>query len=264
MDLGLKGKLALVTGSSEGIGRAVAEELLREGARVIVTGRSEAKLEVARAKLASLGELHVVGSDLATSEGATALVRSVAEVGDLDILVNNVGFFEVRPFVETTDEQWQSMLEINLMSGVRLARAFLPTMLERGEGRVVFVSSEQANRPNPEMLHYAVAKTAQVALSRGLAELTRSTRVTVNSVIVAPTWTEGVETFLEPVASGLGRSVEEMRSAYFDGDGYSSLIRRFAEPSEIAAEIAFLCSARASAINGAARRVDGGVVRSLF
>jgi len=150
------------------------------------------------------------------------------------------------------------------MSGVRLTRALFPGMLSRNWGRVVFIASEQSAKPNPDMLHYAMSKTAQVAVARGLAELTKGTRVTVNSVLVAPTWSEGVETFLEKMAPAAGKTVAEMRTAYFDGPGASSLLQRWATPEEIAAQVVFLCSERASAVNGAAQRVDGGIVRSLF
>jgi NAD(P)-dependent dehydrogenase (short-subunit alcohol dehydrogenase family) len=150
------------------------------------------------------------------------------------------------------------------MSGVRLTRGLLPGMLERNWGRVVFVASEQSVKPNPDMLHYATTKTAQVSLARGLAELTRGSRVTVNSALVAPTWSEGVEIFLGGIAAETGKTVDEMRSAYFETTGAASLLQRWATPAEIAAQIVFLCSERASAINGAAQRVDGGIVRSLF
>jgi NAD(P)-dependent dehydrogenase (short-subunit alcohol dehydrogenase family) len=150
------------------------------------------------------------------------------------------------------------------MSGVRLTRALFPGMLERDWGRIVFIASEQSVKPNPDMLHYAMSKTAQVSIARGLAELTRGTGVTVNSVLVAPTWSEGVEVFLEKMAPAAGKTVGEMRTAYFDGPGATSLLQRWAEPREIAAQVAFLCSERASAINGAAQRADGGIVRSLF
>ena len=156
------------------------------------------------------------------------------------------------------------MFELNVMSGVRLARALMPGMLERNWGRIVFVASDQSVKPNTGMAHYAMSKAAQVSIARSLAELTKGTRVTVNSALVAPTWSEGVEVFLQKIAPGLGKTVDEMRSAYFETTGASSLLQRWAEPQEIAAQIAFLCSERASAINGAAQRVDGGIVRSLF
>ena len=264
MDLKIKGRLALVTGSTMGIGRATAETLAAEGARVIVNGRNEAAVKDTVAALSRHGEAHGVAADLATTSGAQKVIDASARIGPVDILVNNVGFFEVKEFAEISDQGWLDMFELNVMSGVRLTRALLPGMLQRNWGRVVFISSEQSARPNPSMLHYAMSKTAQVSIARGLAELTRGTGVTVNSALVAPTWSEGVETFLGKVAPGLGKSVDEMRTAYFETTGADSLLQRWATPEEIASQIAFLCSERASAINGAAQRVDGGIIRSLF
>jgi len=264
MDLGIKGKLALVTGSTLGIGRAIAEALVAEGARVIVNGRKDKAVGETVAALSRRGEAHGVVADLMTAEGARKVADAAAKVGPVDILVNNVGFFEVKPFAEVSDRDWTDMFELNVMSGVRLTRALFPGMLQRNWGRVVFIASEQSVKPNPDMLHYAMSKTAQVAVARGLAELTKGTGVTVNSVLVAPTWSEGVEVFLEKMAPGAGRTVDEMRTAYFEGPGATSLLQRWATPEEIAAQVVFLCSQRASAINGAAQRVDGGIVRSLF
>lgn len=264
MDLGIKGRLALVTGSTMGIGRAVAEALAAEGARVIVNGRNEATVTDAAAALSRLGAAHGVAADLATAAGARKLLDAAAGIGPVDILVNNVGFFEVRDFAALSDRDWLDMFELNVMSGVRLSRALLPGMLERNWGRIVFIASDQSAKPNPGMAHYAMSKAAQVSIARSLAELTRGTRVTVNSALVAPTWSEGVEEFLKKIAPGLGRTVDEMRTAYFQTTGASSLLQRWAAPAEIAAQVAFLCSERASAINGAAQRVDGGIIRSLF
>jgi len=264
MDLGIRNRLALVTGSTQGIGRAIAEALVAEGARVIVNGRREAALRDTVASLSRSGEAHGVAADLATAAGAQAVLDAAARIGPVDILVNNVGFFEVRKFTEIPDREWTDIFELNVMSGVRLSRALFPGMLERNRGRIVFIASEQSVKPNPEMIHYAMTKTAQVSIARGLADLTKGTAVTVNSVLVAPTWSEGVEAFLAKAAPAAGKTLEEMRSAYFDGPGLSSLLQRWARPEEIAAQVVFLCSERASAINGAAQRVDGGVIRSLF
>ncbi|HET9403703.1 MAG TPA: SDR family oxidoreductase, partial [Burkholderiales bacterium] len=225
--------------------------------------RQEAVRETVTA-LSKHGEAHGIAADLMTAEGARAVAEGAARIGPVDILVNNVGFFEVKPFADISDQDWLEMFELNVMSGVRLARALFPGMLSRNWGRVVFIASEQSAKPNPDMLHYAMSKTAQVAVARGLAELTKGTRVTVNSVLVAPTWSEGVEVFLEKMAPAAGKTAGEMRKAYFEGPGASSLLQRWAEPAEIAAQVAFLCSERASAVNGAAQRVDGGIVRSLF
>ena len=264
MDLKIKGRLALVTGSTMGIGRAVAETLAAEGARVIVNGRNEATVKDTVAALSQRGAAHGITADLATAAGARKVLDAAARIGPVDILVNNVGFFEVKEFTEISDRDWLDMFELNVMSGVRLSRALLPGMLERDWGRIVFISSDQGAKPNPGMAHYAMSKAAQVSIARSLAELTKGTRVTVNSALVAPTWSEGVEAFLTKIAPGLGKTVDEMRTAYFETTGASSLLQRWATPEEIAAQIAFLCSERASAINGAAQRVDGGIIRSLF
>lgn len=264
MNLGLDNKLALVTGSTQGIGYAIARLLLAEGARVIVNGRSPERVERAVRALSDDGAVQGIAADLSGAEGANQVLDAVAASGPLDILVNNVGYFEVKDYTAIGDEDWLAMFQLNVMSGVRLSRALLPGMLERNAGRIVFIASEQSVKPNPDMLHYAMSKAAQVSIARGLAELTRGTAVTVNSVLAAPTWSEGVEVFLEKMAAGEGRSVEAMRSAYFEGPGKSSIIQRWASADEIAAQVVFLCSPQAAAINGAAQRVDGGIIRSLF
>lgn len=262
MNLGLTGKRTLVTGSTEGIGRAIARSLADEGAHVIINGRSRAKAQVVADTLP--GATVAIG-DLSTPAGAAQAVAEVRQGGPLDILVNNVGFFEVKPFPQLADADWQSMFDRNIMSSVRMAQAFLPEMLRRNTGRIVFIASEQSVKPNPEMLHYAMTKAGQVSISRGLAELTRGTGVTVNSVLVAPTWTEGVERFLDDVARESSTTREALRHDYFvHGDGTSSLLARFAQPEEIAAQVTFLCSAQAAAINGAAQRVDGGIIRAML
>jgi NAD(P)-dependent dehydrogenase (short-subunit alcohol dehydrogenase family) len=264
MDMKLSGQLALVTGASKGIGYAIAQRLLAEGARVAIAGRHGNSLRQAQERLGAADRVHILQGDLSTPAGAAAVAAGVEALGALNILVNNVGFFEVRGFFDTDDAAWTSMFELNVMSGVRLARALLPGMLARGTGRVVFIASEQSLKPNPEMAHYAMTKVANVSVARALAELTKGTAVTVNSVLAAPTWTEGVEQFLQPVARQQGVSVDQMRTDYFKGDGLSSLIQRFATPDEIADVVTFLASPLSSAINGAAVRADGGIVRSLF
>jgi NAD(P)-dependent dehydrogenase (short-subunit alcohol dehydrogenase family) len=264
MDMKLAGKLALVTGATKGIGYAIAEHLLAEGADVAITGRHGNSLRKAQARLGGAGRVHILPGELSTADGAAAVVAGVQAIGALDILVNNVGFFEIRNFFEIDDAAWTSMFELNVMSDVRLARALLPAMLARGHGRVVFIASEQSLKPNPEMAHYAMTKVANVSVARALAELTKGTAVTVNSVLAAPTWTEGVEEFLQPVAHQRGVSLDQMRTDFFKGDGLSSLLQRFATPDEIANVVTFLASPLSSAINGAAVRADGGIVRSLF
>jgi NAD(P)-dependent dehydrogenase (short-subunit alcohol dehydrogenase family) len=264
MDLKIKNKLALVTGSTQGIGWATAQALAAEGARVIVNGRREATLRASVEALSRIGEAHGIAADLATAGGAQKLISESARLGQIDILINNVGYFEVKPFTDISDGDWLTMFELNVMSGVRMTRALFPGMLQRNWGRVVFIASEQSVKPNPDMLHYAMTKTAQVSIARGLAESTKGTGVTVNSVLVAPTWSEGVETFLGKIGSQTGNTLARMRGAYFEGPGATSLLQRWAEPEEIAAQVVFLCSEQAAAINGAAQRVDGGIIRSLF
>jgi len=264
MDLEIADKRALVTGSTQGIGFSIAKMLASEGARVIVNGRRSAAVEKAVAALSAHGDVQGIAADLSGADGARELLAALEAIGPIDILVNNVGYFEVKPFTSITDADWTDMFELNVMSGVRLARALLPGMLTRDWGRVIFIASEQSVKPNPDMLHYAMSKAAQVSVARGLAELTRSTGVTVNSVLAAPTWSEGVEVFLDKIALDEGKTLDEMRSAYFEGPGRSSLLQRWATTDEIAAQVVFLCSTRAAAVNGAAQRVDGGIIRSLF
>jgi len=270
MDLNIQGKTALITGSTLGIGKALAARLFREGAKVIVTGRSQASVERTVAELRRLdplrdvGDLRGIAADLGTAEGAQAALRILEDGPKIDILVNNVGYFEFKPFAEVTDDDWLSMWELNVMSGIRLARAILPGMLERNSGRVIFVSSEVALKPYPQMIHYSVTKTAQVSLARGLAELTKGTQVTVNSVIVGPTQTEGVDTFLEKIGASVGKSLEEVKATFFAPElNGTSLLQRFATAEEIADVIAFLASPLSAAINGVAQRADGGLVRTI-
>ena len=232
--------------------------------RVIINGRNPATVRDAVAVLSRRGEAHGIAADLSTASGARVLLEGIAPLGAIDILVNNVGYFEVKKFTDISDQDWLDMFELNVMSGVRVTRALFSAMLERNWGRVIFIGSDQSAKPNLDMMPYAMTKTAQVSIARSLAELTRGTRVTVNSVLVAPTWSEGVEAFLAKAAPGLGKTVDELRTDYFKTTGATSLLQRWATPQEIAAQVVFLCSERASAINGAAQRADGGIVRSLF
>lgn len=265
MDLELTGKRALITGSTLGIGRAIARALIVEGVEVIVNGRDPERVQETVAELSALGTATGFVADLSTADGAAELAESAKSVGPIDILVNNAGYFEVKEFFEIEDADWQQTFELNIMSGVRLTREFLAPMLESNWGRVIFIASEQSSKPNPSMIHYAMSKTAQISIARGLAELTRGTEVTVNSIRVAPTWTDGVESFMGQMASIEETTAEEMSLAYFaEGEGTSSLLQRWASPDEIANIVAFHCSPRASAINGAASRADGGMIRSLF
>jgi NAD(P)-dependent dehydrogenase (short-subunit alcohol dehydrogenase family) len=265
MNLELDGKRALVTGSTLGIGRGIAEALLSEGAEVIVNGRDPERVRTTVSELSELGAVTGIAADLSTADGATEVANHAKSVGHIDILVNNAGYFEVKEFFDLEEADWRQAFELNIMSGVRLAQQLLQPMLDENWGRVIFIASEQSSKPNPSMIHYAMSKTAQISIARGLAELTTGTKVTVNSVRVAPTWTDGVQAFMNQVAQTEGSTAEEMSVAYFeDGEGSSSLLQRWATPEEIANVVAFLCSPRASAINGASTRVDGGMIRSLF
>lgn len=264
MDIDLNGKTALVSGSTAGIGRAIATELAQLGASVIVNGRTQERVDDAIAAIQAdvpTAKLRGVAADLSSILGCQGLV-SVAP--DVDILVNNLGIFEPKPFEEITDGDWLRFFETNVMSGVRLSRAYLPGMRSRKWGRIVFISSESAVQIPAEMIHYGMTKTAQVAVARGLAETTVNTAITVNSVLAGPTASEGVQEFVGSLARQRGLSAEEFETEFFKSARPSSLLQRFIVPSEIAAMVAFVCSPAASAINGAALRVEGGVVRAAF
>ena len=265
MDLQLRGKRALITGSTAGIGFAVAVGLAREGASIIVNGRTPERVSAAVELLrstAGTGAADVLGvaADLATADGAASLV---GQVPDVDILVNNLGIFEPKPFEEITDADWLRFFETNVMSGVRLTRHYLSGMKQRDWGRIVFVSSESAVQIPSEMIHYGMTKTAQLAIARGVAETTAGTGVTVNSVLPGPTESEGVDTFVSELAKqqGIGRAAFE--AEFFRSARPTSLLKRFATVEEVANMIVFVCSPRSSATNGAALRVDGGVVRAI-
>ena len=262
MDLRLDGKRALITGSTAGIGFAIAEGLAREGAEVIVNGRSEGRVAEAVEALTKDGRsASGIAADLGTAEGAASLVE---KAGKIDILVNNVGIFAPVPFVEITDANWQEIFEVNVMSGVRLSRALVPDMVAQQWGRIIFISSKSGVQTPQEMVHYGVTKTAQLALSRGIAESVAGTGVTVNAVLPGPTRSEGVVEFVEKLAAD--RNVDQ---AAFEKDFVktmrpSSLIGRLAETEEVANLVVFLCGEGSSAITGASMRVDGGVVRSIL
>jgi len=264
MDLELQGKIALVTGSTAGIGRAIAELLLREGATVVVNGRSDDSVRSAVDEIASYGTVHPAVADVATAEGAQRLLNQVRDIGSVDILMNNVSKFEVQPFTDIQDDTWLDYFQTNVMSGVRLSRALLPGMIDRGWGRVLFISSESGVNIDENMIHYSVTKTAQLGLARGLAELTRGTGVTVNSVLPGPTMTRGVRQFLEKIAADQGVSPDELEENFVPENRSTSIINRFAQPEEVAHLVALLCSPKSSAINGAPCRVEGGVISSCF
>src|SRR5947209_6838127 len=263
MDLQLTNKKALVTGSTAGIGFAVASLLAQEGAAVVVNGRSQRRVAQAVQRIRTErknAQVTGVPADLGTKEGVGLLIRDVPVV---DILVNNLGIFEPKPFSEITDEDWLRFFEVNVLSGARLSRFYLPQMLRKNWGRIVFISSESGLNIPVEMIHYGVTKTAQIALARGLAEATAGTGVTSNSVLPGPTRSEGVEKFVKDLAKGQGGDETAVEKAFFRTARPTSLLRRFATPEEVAALVVYVCSPRASATNGAALRVDGGVVRSI-
>lgn len=264
MDTQLKNKTALVTGSTAGIGLAIAVGLAREGANVIVNGRTKTRVEEALAfirKEVPNASLQGVEADFSKAEEVNAIVSKFPNV---DILVNNVGIFEPKNFVEIPDEDWVRFFEVNVLSGVRLSKAYLPDMLQKNWGRIIFISSESGVQIPDEMIHYGVTKSAQISLARGIAELTKGTNVTVNSVLPGPTRSEGVEGFLEDLSKQQGITVDAVEKQFFQSVRPSSLIQRFATTEEVANLVVYLSSPLASATNGASVRVDGGVVKSAF
>jgi NAD(P)-dependent dehydrogenase (short-subunit alcohol dehydrogenase family) len=263
MKIDLTGKTALVTGSTAGIGQAIAKGLAAAGASVIINGRGKAKVDDAAAKLGvavSGAKVRGIAADVSTAEGCQALIAAVPEV---DILINNAGIFEPKNFVEIPDEDWSRFFDVNVMSGVRLSRAYLPGMLTRNWGRIIFISSESGLNIPTEMIHYGMTKTAQLAVSRGLAKLTRSTAVTVNSVLPGPTMSDGVEVMLKEIAKRSGQSVEEAGANFVKQHRPSSLLQRFAGVDEIASMVVYVASKEASATNGAALRAEGGIVNFI-
>ncbi len=263
MDLQLDGKLALVSGSTAGIGYAIAESLANEGAQVIVNGRTASRVDDAIQKLQKAGvrgRVEGFAADLGTAHGVNQVT---AKFPDVEILVNNLGIFEPKPFEEISDADWFRFFEVNVLSGVRLSRHYLPCMIKRDWGRIVFISSESALQIPKEMIQYGMTKTAQLAIARGLAETTAGTNVTVNSVLPGPTDSEGVALFVEQMAAARNISRAEVEKEFFRNMRPSSIIQRFASTKEVAAMVTFVCSPLSSATNGAALRVDGGVVQSI-
>jgi NAD(P)-dependent dehydrogenase (short-subunit alcohol dehydrogenase family) len=263
MIIDLSGTRAVVTGSTAGIGYAIARGLAESGATVVVNGRSQQRVDAAVAQLRKEfpgARAEGIAADLSTAAGVAAFLP---KAGVVDILVNNLGIFEPMAFDAITDADWQRFFETNVMSGIRLSRHCLPAMISRGWGRIVFISSESGLNIPAEMIHYGMTKTAQLAVSRGLAESAAGTGVTVNAVLPGPTRSEGVADFFGKMAKDQGISQEEMEQQFIAEHRPSSVIQRLATPEEVANMVVYVCSRQASATTGAALRVDGGVVRSI-
>ena len=263
MNLELANKKAFVSGSTAGIGLAIAGRLAREGAEVWLNGRQQKRVDEAVATIRKEDaqvKVHGIAADLGTAEGCADLVRQLPEV---DILINNVGIFAPKPFDQISDEEWEQFFAVNVLSGVRLSRAYLAGMKKRDWGRIIFISSESGLQIPAEMIHYGTTKTAQLAVARGLAETCAGTKVTVNSVLPGPTASEGVSEFVNQLAEQNKMSRDEFEQDFFKNARPSSLLKRFIEPNEIADVVVFVCSPLAAAINGASVRADGGVIKSI-
>jgi len=269
LDLKLVGKTALVSGSTAGIGFGIASGLAQEGATVYINGRTEARVKQAMEQVQALkaqahqsqGTVEGITADLGTAEGCVELFSQLPNV---DILVNNLGIFEAKLFAQIPDEDWRRFFEVNVLSGVRLSRQYLPGMLKHNWGRILFISSESGVQIPVEMIHYGMTKTAQLAVARGLAESVAGTGVTVNSILAGPTRSEGVSGFVAGLAAQKGVSEAQVEKEFFESIRPSSLIKRFATTEEVAALVVYMASERSSATTGAALRVDGGVVRSIL
>jgi NAD(P)-dependent dehydrogenase (short-subunit alcohol dehydrogenase family) len=264
MNLGLQGKIAVVSGSTAGIGLGIAMALAAEGAKVIVNGRTEERVAAALDKIRERvphADTRGVAADLGTLTGVEAFLKKAP---DADVLINNLGIFDPKPFLDIPDAEWTRFFEVNVLSGVRLSRKYLPGMLKKNWGRIIFISSESAQNIPAEMVHYGMTKTAQVAISRGLAQSVTGTGVTVNSVLVGPTDSEGVGAFLESLAKHQNISKAEVEKMFFEKARPGSLLKRFETPEEVAAVVAFVASTQALVMNGAAVRAEGGVIQSVF
>lgn len=262
MDLKLKGKRALVTASTGGIGKAIAKELLKEGAFVYIHGSRDSSVEKTVEELKKISpDLKGISANLKEDSGCSRLIESIKE--PLDILVNNFGIYETVDFFESSDELWREYFECNVLSGVRLSRHFLKPMLERNWGRIIFISSESGLNIPEDMIHYGFSKTAQLAIMRGLAKLTKGTHVTVNAILPGPTYTEGVEEFMKKIAKDQGKTLEDLKENLVKEHRPTSLVQRFGEVEEVAHMTTFICSPLASLTNGSAVKVEGGIVNQI-
>jgi NAD(P)-dependent dehydrogenase (short-subunit alcohol dehydrogenase family) len=264
MDLKIANKIALITGSTQGIGFATAKKLCQEGVNVIINGRTKEKVEIAVKKLKNeFPHLKIIGieADLKDNEGCNKLISAIAHV---DILINNLGIFEPKEFENISEKEWLHMFNVNVMSGVRLSQHYLSSMINQDWGRIIFISSESAIQIPKEMIHYGMTKTAQISVSRGIAELTKGTNVTSNSILVGPSKSEGVMTFINDLAKQNNQTPDELEKDFFEYVRPTSLIKRFADVEESANMIVYTASALSSATNGAILRVDGGVIQSAF
>jgi NAD(P)-dependent dehydrogenase (short-subunit alcohol dehydrogenase family) len=264
VDIKLKGKTALITGSTAGIGLAIAKTLADEGAYVYLNGRTQARVDAGVLSLRSnnrSAEVEGIVADFSSADGAERVISRLPQV---DVLVNNVGIFEPKPFAEIPDTDWYRVFEVNVMSGVRLSRHYLAGMLKKNWGRILFISSESAVQIPAEMVHYGMTKTAQVAVARGIAESVAGTGITVNSILAGPTDSEGVGGFVEALAKQQNKSTQQVEKEFFERARPSSLLKRFASVEEVAAMVTYLAGELSSATNGAALRVDGGVVRAIL
>jgi NAD(P)-dependent dehydrogenase (short-subunit alcohol dehydrogenase family) len=264
MDLKIKNKIALVTGSTAGIGFAIAKALANEGAHVVVNGRTAERVNHAIEQLKKETGNENIKGIIADFSDKTQVQNLIDQLPEVNILVNNVGIFEPKQFTDIPDEDWFKFFEVNVLSGIRLSRAYFDKMIEKNWGRILFISSESAIQIPEEMIHYGMTKTAQISVSRGLAELTRGTGVTVNTVLPGPTFSEGAGTFLKDMAKANDKTVKEIEADFFKNTRPTSILQRFIEPDEIASLVAFLASDLSIATNGAAVRADGGVVKSAF
>lgn len=263
MDLLLKNKKVLVSGSTTGIGYAIAKGFAKEGATVYLNGRTEVNVNEAVTRIQfEIPNAIVKGivADLTTEEGFKSLSKKVPEI---DVLVNNLGIYEPVDFFESKDEDWNKMFDINVLSGIRLTRFYMPKMLNKNWGRVLFISSESAIQIPTEMIHYGMSKTAQLSIANGLAQLTKGTGVTVNSILPGPTYSSGVERFIGELAEQRNQSVEVVEQEYFSETRPLSLLQRFISPDEVASAVLYTASELAAATNGAAIRVDGGILKGI-